>query len=66
MVTADRFPIVLTRDGGRERPTRVDQLADGTWRVEWIGGHVSVYDRDPSDHLRLGYEPKRLLRAEEC
>jgi hypothetical protein len=66
MVTADRFPIVLTRDGGRDRPVRVDQLPDGTWRVNWIGGLVSLYDRDPREHLRLGYEPKQLRRPEEA
>jgi len=44
--------------GLRDRPERVDALSAGSWQVYWRSGRVTVYDRDPRNHLRLGYEPK--------
>jgi hypothetical protein len=54
------YPVVLRCDGLRTRPSRVLQMANGAWRVDWIGGLVSLYRADPRGHLELGYEPKHL------
>ena len=58
MITADLYPELTTRVGLRDRPEQVDALSTGSWQVYWRSGRVTVYDRDPDSHLRLGYEPK--------
>jgi len=58
MITADLYPELTTRVGLRDRPEQVDALSAGSWQVYWRSGRVTVYDRDPRNHLRLGYEPK--------
>ena len=58
MSTADLYPEITTQMGLRDRPEQVDALAAGSWQVHWRSGRVTVYDRDPRSHLRLGYEPK--------
>jgi hypothetical protein len=62
MLTAERYPIVITCDGSRRRPGRVTPLPNEGWRVDWIDGLVTVYRRDPRGHLRLGYDPRHLRR----
>ena len=52
------YPELVTRVGGRDRPCRVERLANGLWRVDWRSGAVSSYERDPRLDLSLGYEPK--------
>ena len=54
------YPVVLRCDGLRARPSRVLQMANGAWQVDWVGGVVSLYRADPRGHLELGYEPKHL------
>lgn len=56
----EEYPVVLRCDGLRARPSRVLLTANGAWRVDWIGGVVSLYRADPRGHLALGYEPKHL------
>jgi hypothetical protein len=63
MVTVELYPMALRCTGDRGRPRRLGLLADGCWRVEWIDGLVTLYERDPREHLRLGYEPTYLRRA---
>jgi hypothetical protein len=58
MIAADLYPELTTQMGLRDRPERVDVLSAGCWQVHWRSGRVTVYDRDPCGHLRLGYEPK--------
>jgi hypothetical protein len=53
------YPMVITRAGGRARPRAAQLLANGIWRVKWITGSETLYDRDPRGHLLLGYEPPR-------
>jgi hypothetical protein len=53
------YPELTTRAGPRDRALRVECVAAGWWEVEWRSGRVTTYDRDPRDHLSLGYEPKR-------
>jgi len=60
MCSDEEYPVVLRCDGLRTRPSRVLVMANGLWRVDWIGGLVSVYRGDPRGHLELGYEPKHL------
>jgi len=60
MSSAEGYPMVLKSDGLRGRPSRVVLMANGLWRVDWVGGLVSVYRADPRDHLRLGYDPQHL------
>jgi hypothetical protein len=60
MFFVEQYPMVLRSDGARGRPQRVEPMPSGAWRVDWIGGVVSIYRRDPREHLRLGYEPKHL------
>ena len=64
MLSSEHYPMVLICEGGRGRPRNVAPLPDGSWRVDWIGGIVSLYRRDPREHLRLGYEPKHLRRIQ--
>jgi hypothetical protein len=54
------YPVALRCDGLRARPARVAQMSSGIWRVDWVGGLVSLYRADPRGHLALGYEPKHL------
>jgi hypothetical protein len=65
MLTVELYPMVLMCDGGRGRPRSVELLPNGLWRVDWIGGLMSRYRGDPREHLRLGYEPRHLLRIDE-
>jgi hypothetical protein len=58
MIRADRYPELTTQLGLRDRPQRVTTLGGGAWQVHWRSGRVTVYDRDPRSHLRLGYDPK--------
>jgi hypothetical protein len=59
--TTDRntYPVCITRPGGRDRPRRVERLANGYWRVDWVSQLVTLYNGDPRHHLALGYEPER-------
>ena len=50
--------MAITRRGSRARPRAAVLLTDGLWRVDWIDGSETIYDRDPRGHLLLGYEPK--------
>ena len=61
MPSVEVFPMALRSDGLRARPSRVVSMANELWRVDWIGGLVSLYRADPSGDLRLGYDPKHLL-----
>jgi len=54
------FPVVLRCDGLRSRPWRVLSMSNGLWRVDWVGGLVSAYRANPTEYLKLGYEPKHL------
>jgi hypothetical protein len=63
MLTAEQYPMVLRSNGARGRPRHVEPMVGGFWRVDWIDGPVSIYRRDPRAHLRLGYDPKHLYRA---
>jgi hypothetical protein len=65
MLVVEQYPMVLRSDGPRGRPRDVQPLASGSWRVDWIDGVVSMYRRDPREHLRLGYEPKHLRQLLE-
>lgn len=65
MLSGEQYPMVLRSDGPRGRPRHVEPMASGFWRVDWIDGLVSTYRGDPRAHLRLGYEPKHLRRAEQ-
>jgi hypothetical protein len=56
---APTYPELATRAGLRDRALRVEPLAAGWWEVEWRSGRITTYDRDPRDHLSLGYEPRR-------
>jgi hypothetical protein len=58
MIKADLYPELTTQTWLRDRPERVDVLSAGSWQVLWRSGRVTVYDRDPRSHLRLGYDPK--------
>lgn len=58
--TATVYPVAITRAGVPGRPRRCELLANGCWRVDWISGLVTTYDRDPRGHLALGYEPARM------
>ena len=58
MIAADLYPELTTQMGLRDRPERVRLLFADAWQVRWRSGRVTVYDRDPRSHLRLGYEPK--------
>ena len=60
MLTTEQYPMLLKSDGSRARPWQVEPLTNGLWRVDWIGGLVSLYRDDPRAHLRLGYDPKHL------
>jgi hypothetical protein len=60
MHSIDEYPVVLRCDGLRARPSQVLLIANGRWRVDWIGGLVSLYRADPRGHLKLGHEPKHL------
>lgn len=60
MRSGEEYPVVLRCDGLRARPSRVLLMVNGAWRVDWIGGLVSLYRADPRGHLELGYEPKHL------
>jgi len=60
MPSAEQYPVVLRCDGSRTRPSRVVLMANGVWRVGWIGGLVSLYRADPRKHLLLGYDPSHL------
>jgi hypothetical protein len=60
MRSVEVYPVTLRCDGLRARPVRVALMANGLWRVDWIGGLVSLYRADPSGHLKLGYEPRHL------
>jgi hypothetical protein len=51
------YPELTTRAGPRDRPLSVDRSSGGWWEVEWRSGRMTTYDRDPRDHLALGYEP---------
>ena len=53
------YPEATTRVGGRDRPHRVELVANGLWRVDWRSGMVSTYQRDPRLALSLVYEPRR-------
>lgn len=52
--------MVHTGEGGQARPRCAQLLPGGLWRIEWVGGGVAFYRRDPREHLRLGYDPKHL------
>ena len=65
MFTREQYPMVLRSNGARGRPCHVEPMLSGFWRVDWIGGPVSIYSGDPRAHLRLGYEPKHLRRADQ-
>ena len=60
MRSVEEYPVVLRCDGLRARPSRVLLMTNGAWRVDWVGGLVSLYRADPRGHLALGYEPKHL------
>jgi len=60
MRSAEGYPVVIQCDGPRDRPSQALLLANGLWRVDWVGGLVSVYRADPRDHLKLGYDPRHL------
>ena len=60
MRSVDAYPMVIRCDGLRARPSQVLLMANGLWRVDWIGGLVSLYGADPTSHLKLGYEPRHL------
>jgi hypothetical protein len=60
MHSVEEYPVVLRCDGLRTRPWRVLLMANGVWRVDWVGGLISAYVADPTEHLKLGYEPKHL------
>ena len=65
MLTVDQYPMVLKSNGARGRPRHVEPILGGFWRVDWMDGPVSIYHRDPRAHLRLGYEPTHLCRADQ-
>ena len=65
MLTIEQYPMVLKSNGARGRPRHVALMLSGFWRVDWIDGLVSTYWGDPRAHLRLGYEPKHLCRADQ-
>ena len=56
----EEYPVVLLCDGLRGRPSQVLSMGNGTWRVDWTEGLVSLYRGDPRGHLKLGYEPGHL------
>ena len=60
MPCVEDYPVVLRCDGLRARPSAVQLVANGVWRVDWVGGLVSLYREDPRHDLELGYEPKHL------
>ena len=60
MEHVEQYPVVLRCEGLRARPVRVQVTPSGAWRVDWIGGLVTLYRRDPRGHLERGYEPKHL------
>ena len=60
MRSVAEYPVALRADGLRARPSHVLLMANGVWRVDWIGGLVSLYRSDPRGHLKLGYDPKHL------
>jgi len=60
MQVAQEYPVVLRCDGVRARPGRVLLMGNGAWRVDWLGGLVSIYRADPRGHLACGYEPGHL------
>jgi hypothetical protein len=66
MHSVEEYPVVLRCDGLRARPSQVLLMANGLWRVSWIGGLVSLYQADPSAHLKLGHEPKHLRWWQPC
>jgi hypothetical protein len=47
MLTADRYPMVLRREGCQARPRCVEPLGDGRWRVDLMEGSVTLYQQDP-------------------
>ena len=65
MLSVEQYPMVLRSNGARGRPRHVEPMLGGFWRVDWIDGLVSTYRGDPRAHLRLGYEPKHLFRADQ-
>jgi hypothetical protein len=65
MLTVEQYPMVLKSNGARGRPCHVEPMLSGFWRVDWTDGLVSTYREDPRAHLRLGYEPKHLCRADQ-
>jgi hypothetical protein len=65
MLSGEQYPMVLRSDGPRGRPRHVEPMPSGLWRVDWIDVLASMYRRDPRAHLRLGYEPKHLRRADQ-
>jgi hypothetical protein len=65
MLTVEQYPMVLKSNGARGRPRHVEPILGGFWRVAWIDGPVSIYRGDPRAHLRLGYEPTHLRRADQ-
>jgi hypothetical protein len=62
MPAFEHYPVVLTWEGGRNRPVDVVQVENECWRVDWIDGLATLYRRDPHEHLRLGYDPGHLRR----
>ena len=60
MRSGEEHPVVLRCDGSRARPARVLLMANRAWRVDWLGGLVSIYHADPRGHLALGYEPEHV------
>ena len=60
MCCDEEYPVVIRSDGLRSRPARVLLMTNGRWRVDWIGGLISLYRGDPRAHLKLGYDPQHL------
>jgi hypothetical protein len=67
VLTVKPYPMVLTCEGPRCGPRQVSLIPRVAWPVDWVDGLVTLYRRDPREHLRLGYEPRHLRRqGERC
>jgi hypothetical protein len=50
------YPELMTRDWKLDRPVCVRASSDG-WRVTWRSGRITLYQSDPRELLRCGFEP---------
>ena len=50
------YPELMTYEWKLDRPLSVQATSAG-WRVTWRSGRITLYQRDPRELLRCGFEP---------